>query len=77
MEDRRSSTGLASVTSLRTRGSQRWQAARRREVRAALEEARLWIVAGLEGACPLEEAVAGADQALWPAVREALKASLL
>jgi len=76
VEDRRSTAGLASITPLHAYGSPRWQAARRREVRSALEDARLWIVAGLEGSCPLEEAVAGADQALQPAVRETLKASL-
>ena len=52
------------------------QAARRAVVRASLLDARSWIVAGLEGACSLEEATASAVLALGPAHGEVLRASL-
>ena len=58
------------------RSLERVRQRRRRHVREALIDSRAWIVAGLEGAIPLDEAVCEAAHSLRSAEREVLKASI-
>jgi hypothetical protein len=64
------------VISLCDRVSRRSLQRRRADVSEALRDTLLWITAGLEGACSLEEAVCSASCSLRRAEREVMTSSL-